>query len=556
MALAILNADTRHAQILDSLGQYILVVSQDGRLEYLNKALAALIEADERRCLGKPLSEVVSLSCEDSGLALTDLLPRRMASGETLPLTLQRGDDLPAIQLTAQVNSLPGMHSRHAYVLIMWRPAARASTGGGERSADALTGLMARREFEQRLDNLVNDAAVSSRTHALVYIDIDQFKLINDTSGHSAGDNLIKAVADCLTAELFVGDILCRMGGDEFGVLLSNVDLFEARSVANRLVKAVKRMSFLWGGISHQISISAGVVWIDEEANDREAVMSRADVAVFSAKEEGRGRVHVYDKRDGKLTRLHDEMDWVHRIHEALKYDHFSLVTERILPLWDSPEALPEFNEILVRMSGGGGLLSPGQFMPAAERFGLMSQIDGWVVKHFFAHLQDNPSLLSGNNMYSINLSGQSLCEPAFLEFVSRQLQRSRIDPAMICFEITETVAITNFGIVTRCIERIREIGGRFALDDFGTGMSSFGYLQKLPVDIVKIDGLFVHDMDRNPVHAAMVRSINEISHVLGKKTIAEFVERPEIMDMLRDCGVDYAQGHLHGLPQALSSPA
>ena len=411
---------------------------------------------------------------------------------------------------------------------------------------------MGRQEFERRLANLVNDASTSSRTHALLYIDIDQFKLINDTSGHGAGDNLIKVIADALKLELFIGDMLCRLGGDEFGVLLSNVDAFEARSVANRLVKAIKRMPFVWSGISHKVSISIGVVLIDEYTTDRESVMSQADVAMYSAKEDGRGRVHMYDKSDKKLSRLHDDMDWVHRINKALAADDFSLVTERIMPLVDQSNRTTIYNEILVRMRYNGEMLRPGQFMPAAERFGLMPQIDRWVIKHFFSYLQRNSDLNNRDVMYSINISGQSLCQESFLEFVYRCLRRGNVNPEVICFEITETVAITNFSVVTRFIHRVHELGGKFALDDFGTGMSSFGYLQELPVDFVKIDGLFVHDMDKNPVHEAMVRSINDISHVLGKRTIAEFVEREAVFDQLQALGVDYAQGYLHGRPTDL----
>ncbi|MBQ0761072.1 MAG: EAL domain-containing protein [Zhongshania sp.] len=535
--------------ILASLGHCLVCVDQEGRVNYANAA-------------------AIELSGHDSadGLSLAEFLPFKVAGGEYLFADVLDGNGADIADCRV---SLPHVSDTQYFITtrrivddggavvgcslsVHEDTAILVHYGDGESHLDPLTELMGRQEFERRLENLVNDASASSRTHALLYIDIDQFKLINDTSGHGAGDNLIKCIADILQKELFIGDMLCRLGGDEFGVLLSNMHTFEARSVANRLIKAVRRMPFVWSGISHKASISIGVVLIDEHTQDRESVMSQADVAMYSAKEDGRGRVHVYDINDKKLSRLHDDMDWVHRINKALAADDFCLVTERILPLVDEHNRTTIYNELLVRMRYNGEVLRPGQFMPAAERFGLMPQIDRWVIKYFFNYLQRNPELNSRNVMYSINISGQSLCQESFLEFVYRCLRRGNVNPEIICFEITETVAITNFAVVTRFIHRVHELGGKFALDDFGTGMSSFGYLQELPVDFVKIDGLFVHDMDKNPVHEAMVRSINDISHVLGKRTIAEFVERQAVLDQLQALGVDYAQGYLHGRPTDL----
>ena len=535
--------------ILNSLGQPLVCVDAAGRISYANAAAIEL--SDCEYAVGLNLGEFLPFIVESSECPFSDVLAQNTEDASNIELILPHNSNN---RYTASVTNI--YDDKEAIVgrsVSIFECSGIAKTHAAVKDhLDPLTELMGRQEFERRLENLVNDASASSRTHALLYIDIDQFKLINDTSGHGAGDNLIKSIAECLNAELFVGDMLCRLGGDEFGVLLSNIDSFEARSVANRLIKAVRRMSFSWSGISHKASISIGVVLIDENTQDRERVMSQADVAMYSAKEEGRGRVHMYDTNNKKLSRLHDDMDWVHRINKALAEDDFCLVTERILPLVDEDNRTTIYNEILVRMRYNGEMLRPGQFMPAAERFGLMPQIDRWVIKNFFNYVQRNSDLNTSNVMYSINISGQSLCQESFLEFVYRCLRRGNVNPEIICFEITETVAITNFAVVTRFIHRVHELGGKFALDDFGTGMSSFGYLQELPVDFVKIDGLFVHDMDKNPVHEAMVRSINDISHVLGKRTIAEFVERQEVFDQLQSLGVDYAQGYLHGRPKDL----
>ncbi len=537
--------------VLDSLVHSLVCVDLKGRVTYVNGATKCLTNGPLIDLIGKSFADVLPLTCVLNGRPLSELVVNCRQNSKPILVSLSSKSDSRFLASLSEVFDDEKILIGHS-IAIADTNSQEELFGDGENGLDPLTELMGRREFERRLANLVNDAATSSRTHSLLYIDIDQFKLINDTSGHVSGDNLIKSIAQTLQTELFVGDMLCRLGGDEFGVLLSNVDTFEARAVATRLVKAVKRMTFMWSGISHKVSISIGVVLVDEYSLDRETVMSQADVAMYSAKEDGRGRVHVYDTKDKKLSRLHDDMDWVHRINKALAADDFCLVTERILPLVEGDKRIVMFNELLVRMRYNGDILSPGQFMPAAERFGLMPQIDRWVIKTFFNYLQRNPQLNTEDVMFSINISGQSLCQESFLEFVYRYLRRGTVNPEIICFEITETVAITNFSVVTRFIHHVHELGGKFALDDFGTGMSSFGYLQELPVDFVKIDGLFVHDMDKNPVHKAMVRSINDISHVLGKKTIAEFVERQEIMDELTALGVDYAQGHLHGKPQPL----
>jgi diguanylate cyclase (GGDEF)-like protein len=535
--------------ILNSLGQYLICVDLCGRISYVNESASDLSQHEYSH--GVPLGDFLPFVVIDGNTLFADRLRSSKddisACGVLLPHTKDHQYSISVTKVCDDDGVVVGR-----CLSVVDDNVSPLRSGDGQSHLDPLTELMGRQEFERRLENLVNDASTSSRTHALLYIDIDQFKLINDTSGHSAGDNLIKTIAESLALELFVGDMLCRLGGDEFGVLLSNTDTFEACSVANRLIKIVKRMPFVWSGISHRASISIGVVLVDEHTPDRESAMSQADVAMYSAKENGRGRVHVYDKSDKKLSRLHDDMDWVHRINKALAADDFSLVTERILPLVDEANRTTIYNEILVRMHYKGEVLRPGQFMPAAERFGLMPQIDRWVIKTVFDYLQRNSELNSRDVMYSINISGQSLCQESFLDFVYLGLRRANINPKIICFEITETVAITNFSAVTRFIHSVHELGGKFALDDFGTGMSSFGYLQELPVDFVKIDGLFVHDMDKNPVHEAMVRSINDISHVLGKRTIAEFVERKVVLEQLQAMGVDYAQGYLHGYPTEL----
>lgn len=539
--------------VLGSLHKGMVCLDLEGNVQLVNAAAESLLAVGASDVIEQNFFSAFEPRRSDGEVAsLADLQQLAEGQGCTLYLPQFGGKDGLlgcAIPLTDEHRQVRGfaLEIQQSHVDEVVKPTGSAPEGGD----DAF--ITTRRVFERRLENLVDDALTSSRTHALLYIDIDQFRVVNDTSGHTAGDKLVQIVAASLENELLVGDEIRRLGGDEFGVLLSNVDTFEAKAVANRLVKAAKKIKFHWGGISHNASISIGVVLINDRSVDQGTVMSQADIAVYSAKDSGRGRLHLYDEQDQQLHQLHTDMDWVHRIHHALSKNEFRLVSEKIIALQhgDADEDI-HYQEILVRMHSNGELLRPGQFMPAAERFGLMPQIDRWVIKNFFDFLQSRPDISKQNALFSINISGQSLCEESFLEFVYRYLQRPGINPQLICFEITETVAITNFKVVCDFIARVHELGGRFALDDFGTGMSSFGYLQELPVDFVKIDGLFVHDMDTNDIHEAMVRSINDISRVLGKRTIAEFVERPAIIERLRKLGVDFAQGHYLGMPTPL----
>ncbi len=544
-------------RVLQQLKTPLVCFTNKGDLCYLNDAALELITSslDSAGLEGLPLQAILPL-CNDNGDALkTTQLIELSQSQHMLSARLPALGDIPERPFLVSVSKIEGDGEETSFFLCLHQPfiddLPRDEVSIDVR--DPLTELYDRREFERRLENLVDDATVSSRTHALVFLDIDQFKLINDTRGHRAGDNLIKQLALLLKSELGHGDTVCRLGGDEFGVLLSNVDVFEARSVALGLLKSTRNMEFVWQGASHAVSFSAGVVLIDDKAQTPEKVMSQADMAVYAAKESGRGRVHLYDACDNKLGRMHEDMQAVQYINNALENRGFFLVKEAIYPLEAGVEGRGvQYLELLLRMRRAGEILGPGAFMPAAERFGLMPKIDRWVFSELLSYLESRPQLHGRDLLFSINLSGQSLCEKSFLEFVIRKLQVSSADVRQICFEITETVAIKNFDLVTDFIVRVQAMGGRFALDDFGTGMSSFGYLQQLPVDFVKIDGTFVRDMDRNSIHGALVRSINDISHELGKKTIAEFVEREEIITCLSALGVDFFQGHLHGKPEPL----
>lgn len=420
-----------------------------------------------------------------------------------------------------------------------------------QASHDALTGLVNRREFEHRLRRVLE---TTDADHALCYLDLDQFKIINDTCGHVAGDELLRQLAKLLGEQVRVRDTLARLGGDEFGVLMEHCELPQARRVAEKLRKAVCEFRFVWQNKSFDIGVSIGLVPITGTQLSLSDVLSAADAACYVAKDQGRNRVHVYREDDAALTRRHGEMQWVARISRALEENRFELYAQPIAPIGEAVGAKSYF-EVLLRMRDEQGeLVPPSAFFPAAERYHLSAKLDRWVVEHTFKRLTEHQETLADLSMCSINLSAHAFSDNDVLDFIVRQLEGSRIPAGKICFEITETAAIANLSSASRIIKALKERGCHFALDDFGSGLSSFAYLKNLPVDFLKIDGQFVRDIVDDPIDFAMVRSINEIGKVMGKRSIAEFVENEAILAKLQEIGVDYAQGFGIGRPVPIDS--
>lgn len=416
-------------------------------------------------------------------------------------------------------------------------------------SHDLLTGLVNRREFESRLERALKSARAKETSYALCYLDIDQFKIINDSCGHGAGDTLLGQIGALLRAKIRWRDTLSRLGGDEFGLLLESCSLDEALRTADLLREAIREHKFSWDDRSFRLGVSIGVVPISNDNETVASLLNAADSACQAAKEAGRNRIHCYRQNDIDLMRRRREMQWAARINNALEENRFELYRQTIQPLQEE-EGGTHF-EVLLRMRDeGGALVSPGLFISAAERYGLIANIDRWVVDNTIRWLVSDTDERERLALCSINLSGQSLADNEFLPYVIRQFQRSGLDPGKICFEITETAAIASYAQASRFIHALKELGCRFALDDFGTGLSSFGYLKNFPVDFLKIDGSFVKEILHDPIDREMVRSINEIGHLTGKRTIAEFAENTEIITMLKGMGVDYAQGYGVAEPQ------
>lgn len=412
-----------------------------------------------------------------------------------------------------------------------------------EASHDALTGLINRREFEFRLSKKIENAAQSEKHHVLMYLDLDQFKVVNDTCGHAAGDELLKQISKCLAGFLRETDSFARLGGDEFGILLESCPLEKAEHIAETIRDAISNIHFAWDNKVFESSVSIGVAPITENSGTLADLMRSVDSACYIAKDMGRNRVHILSDDDTAVAERQGELQWVHGIKQAIKEDRIVLFVQRILSL--NPDYTETHYEVLMRMkSEDGKLVPPMAYIPAAERYDLMPSLDRHVIRKAFGYIQQLLESDSNKTIFSINLSGHSFCDEDFLEHLVVELNKSGIPPENICFEVTETAAIGNLNQVQQFMSVLHNMGCQFSLDDFGSGLSSFAYLKNLDVDYLKIDGCFVKDIETDRVDEAMVQSINQVGQVLGMRTIAEFVENDAIMDKLKEIGVDYAQGY------------
>ncbi len=413
-----------------------------------------------------------------------------------------------------------------------------------QASHDSLTGLVNRSEFDTVIQQVVEDASKEVSEHALCYLDLDQFKVINDTCGHLAGDELLRQLGEVLRHQIRKGDVLARLGGDEFGILMIQCTLNEAFHACEKLKNIIRDFQFAWEDRSFFVGVSIGISSINNCSGNAVEIMKEADSACYAAKEKGRNRVHVFRPDDEELASQKGEMQWVEKIQHGLDNDRFVLYGQLIAPTSNSKEEGLHFETLVRYLDDQGNTIPPGAFLPAAERYNMAPSLDKWVISHLFEWMAMHPHYLEKLSLCSINLSGLSMTDESMLDFISNAFVQYSIPTEKICFEITETAAIGNLTYATKFINHLREKGCLFSLDDFGSGLSSFAYLKNLPVDFLKIDGVFVKDMLDDEVDLAMVKSINEVGHVMGKKTIAEFVENMQIFDKLNELGVDYAQGY------------
>ncbi|AXP02112.1 EAL domain-containing protein [Pseudomonas bijieensis] len=554
-----LQMEKERAQItLQSIGDGVITTDVEGAIAYMNPAAEAMTHWKTEHATGLPLAALFNLlddNAQTEGLTLIEhILSGRLSGasehskliqrldGSTVSVTLVGAPIRHAGKVSGAVLVLHDMTQERQYIAnLSW-----------QATHDALTGLANRREFEYRLEQALHNLTRQVGRHALMFLDLDQFKLVNDTCGHAAGDELLRHICALLQSGLRENDTLARLGGDEFGILLENCSPEAAEKIAEGLRQTVQNLHFVWKGRPFVTTVSIGLVHIAQTPTTLEASLRAADMACYMAKEKGRNRVQVYHADDSELSLRFGEMAWVQRLHMALEENRFCLYAQEIAALGPGDHGGGHI-EILLRLHDEAGrMILPDSFIPAAERYGLMTSLDRWVVENVFKIIRQclNDSRQGPMAMCAINLSGTTIGDQAFLDFLRKQFAAYSIPPEMICFEITETSAISNLGSAIRFINELKSLGCYFSLDDFCAGMSSFAYLKHLPVDFLKIDGSFVKDMLDDPINRAMVEVINHIGHVMGKRTIAEFVETAQIEQALLEIGVDYAQGYVIERPQ------
>jgi diguanylate cyclase (GGDEF)-like protein/PAS domain S-box-containing protein len=417
---------------------------------------------------------------------------------------------------------------------------------------DALTDLLNRDAFDIELSNHVYGAIHNGHNHILCYLDLDRFKLINDTAGHSAGDQCLIQVTSLIQSCIRNNDILGRLGGDEFGLILQNCNHESALKISSNITKTISEMEFNWDGCNFNIGVSIGINPLNKNTKDSAEAIRKADLACYTAKDHGRGRVYIYEEQDSELIRREEENYWATRIKKAIKENRLKLYAQPIVSLKYGDKYNRHY-EILVRLlDEDNKIVQPNSFIPAAERYNLMTSIDRKIIFETFQFINEHAHEDEHNTHYSINLSGNTLGDDTITDYIRDTAEKFKIDTKTICFEITETTAIKNLQQAKSLIKKLKFVGFKFALDDFGSGLSSFQYLKNLPIDYLKIDGSFVADMVNNNIDHAMVSAINEVGHVMGIETIAEYVENDQIIKKLQEMNVDYAQGYGIAQPKPL----
>lgn len=547
-----LFAEKELAQVtLQSIGDAVITTDAQGNVRYFNPIAERLTgwRADEVQ--GVPFSTVflivdqVTRETVENPINKALLEERIVTLANNTILISQDGTEYPIADSAAPIRDRKGQiigavmvfhdvtESRYLTHKLSW-----------EANHDALTGLINRRRFEQHLVDAIASVKDSNHRHALCYLDLDQFKVVNDTVGHIAGDELLRQITALIQQGVRANDMLARLGGDEFGILLNQCSLSQATQIAENLKNLVHQFRFIWNGQTFIIGVSIGVVAIDQTSQNLMELLGAADAACYAAKARGRNCVHIYSLDDSELIKQRGERQLISKITQALETNRFCLYYQKIVSITSKP--LVEHYEILLRMlDENGKIVSPNEFIPAAERYGLITEIDCWVIETLFSNYHKLPEKdVLSQGLYTINLSGASISNNQFMRFLIEQFSRYKIPPETIGFEITETAAIANFEQARYFMGELKKIGCCFALDDFGSGLSSFAYLMNLPVDYLKIDGAFVKNISHNLISQALVEGFNGIAHAMNLETIAEFVEDETILEKLREIGVDYAQGY------------
>lgn len=555
LSQSIFHERERAEVTLRSIGDAVLTADPNSEVTYMNPVAEKMLGIASHVAQGKSIRDVVKLIDSDSEDSIEDPLDYFSGHSEVPDdvnsRILYQGDGKEPIAVDVTCTQLSDKSGATMGSVMVIRDVSGESALKQQLSYqanhDPLTGLLNRTKFEEEVKKAIESSdPETSLGHALCYMDLDQFKIVNDTCGHMAGDNLLKKLTQVLQNRVRESDVLARLGGDEFGLLLLNCDLENAVEIADSLRLAIKQFVFTWEGKNFDIRMSIGVVAMHDPNMTHAELMSAADVACYIAKDSGRDVVHAYEPEDQMVTAHHDQMLWSQKIHDALRTDKFYLMLQTMTPLLPSQQTI-QIQEFLLRIRmDDGSIITPDVFIPAAERYGLMKDIDMWVLDHALQIISEvqHESENSMTYLYSVNLSGQSVGDSDVAEMILAKLEEYKVDAGQLMLEVTETAAVANFTVAREFINKLSEAGCRFALDDFGAGLSSFGYLKELKVDFLKIDGQFVKGMSKDSIDRMMVNNITHLGYGLGLYVIAEFVEDEETMTLLREVGVHFAQGY------------
>jgi diguanylate cyclase (GGDEF)-like protein/PAS domain S-box-containing protein len=548
-------------ETLDSLEEGIVTTDASGRIDYMNPAAEKLVGVSGSDAIGKALTDIVTLVDETDRRPLSDPVRQSLTTrshvnlGRRVLMIVRGGAEERSVDVSASPLRRGVQEPTGAVVVLRDVSEIRGLTRQMtyQASHDALTGLVNRREFERRLQTGVDAAHSNTVRHVLAYLDLDRFKAVNDTCGHMAGDGMLREVAALIKDAVRDSDTVARLGGDEFGLLLVGCPLEKARQIADDVVRAVNDYRFVWRDKIFSIGVSVGLVEVSRESGSLDELMSAADSACYVAKKQG-NHVHVYSARDEAVARQRGEIHWLQRLQVALREHRFELLAQPIVPTSSSVTNGPAL-EVLLRLQEEGSPegVSPSEFLLAAERYRLMGEVDRWVVQTALAALGRGGIRLPEGRSLAINLSGQTLGDPQFLEFVVDCLDRTGVAPQQVCFEVTENAVITNIDLARRFIGVLHGMGCQFALDDFGRGLSSFGNLKNLALDYLKIDGSFIRNLAADTVNQAMVAAMIKLARTLNFRVIAEQVEDTGALEAARRMGVDFVQGYQLGRPQPLA---
>lgn len=560
---ASLNRSKRQAQYtLESISEGVITTDNEGRIDYMNRAAEVMTGAEREESSGHKIGEIFTLIDEADRRQLGDpverclAMRRRVNMGRRAMLVSNQNQDEHSVEITASPIRGPGTSISGTVVVFHDVSEIRGLTRQMSYQAthDPLTGLVNRREFERRLQEAMDSVHSEDAIHMLFYMDLDRFKAVNDSCGHLAGDNMLREVATLIKEQVRDSDFVGRLGGDEFGTLLVGCPIDKARQIAADICNAIADYRFVWQDKIFNIGISIGLVELSHASGTLQDVMSAADSACYVAKQRGRGQVHVYSARDEAIARERGDIQWLRQMQAALQENHFELATQAIIATSATVMTGPAVEVFLRLPDEQGRSANTAEFLRPAERYQLMPQIDRWVVAAALAAISAGEIKLPGNRSCTINLSTQTLGDEGFLEYVVESLDRSGVSPSSICFEVNEVAVSTDIQHVQRFIEVLHGIGCEFAIDDFGSGLGAFSSLKKLPVDYLKIDGAYTHNLVNDDINQEMVTAMIKLARTMEFRIVAEQVEHQHDFDWLRDAGVDFVQGNFIGKPTVLGT--